>query len=74
MDSKMDVDIGKTPEAHQLSPAAEAASIPTLDGWIESLMTCKQLSEQDVTRLCDRVWFISWLLSWLLSWQHDCSS
>lgn len=51
----MDVDVGKTPEPHQMSPATEPASIPTLDGWIESLMNCKQLSENDVRRLTDRV-------------------
>ncbi|KAK4696501.1 hypothetical protein P7C71_g1419, partial [Lecanoromycetidae sp. Uapishka_2] len=54
MDSKMDVDMGKLPEPHRLSPATEPASIPTLDGWIESLMNCKQLAENDVQRLCDR--------------------
>ena len=53
----MDVDIGKVPEPHQLSPTSEPASIPTLDGWIESLMNCKQLAENDVQRLCDRVRF-----------------
>ena len=51
----MDVDISKLPEPHRLSPATEPASIPTLDGWIESLMNCKQLAENDVQRLCDRV-------------------
>lgn len=51
----MDVDIGKLPEPHRLSPASEPASIPTLDGWIDSLMNCKQLAETDVQRLCDRV-------------------
>lgn len=51
----MDVDVGKLPEPSRLSPASEPASIPTLDGWIESLMTCKQLAENDVQRLCDRV-------------------
>ena len=55
MDTKMDVDVGKTPEPHQLTPATETATIPTLDGWIESLMSCKQLAENDVRRLCDRV-------------------
>lgn len=58
----MDVDVGKMSE---VGPAtipptgnaglAEPASIPTLDGWIESLMACKQLSEADVQRLCDKV-------------------
>jgi len=56
MDSKMEVDIGKLPEPHRLSPATEPQSIPTLDGWIENLMNCKQLAENDVSRLCDRVW------------------
>lgn len=55
MDTKMDIDLGKIPEPPKLSPAAEPASIPTLDGWIESLMNCKQLAENDVQRLCDRV-------------------
>ena len=55
MDTKMDLDMGKSPEPHQLSPATQPASIPTLDGWIESLMNCKQLAESDVQRLCDRV-------------------
>ena len=53
----MDVDVaaGKMPESHQLSPASEPTTIPTLDGWIESLMNCKQLAESDVSRLCDKV-------------------
>ena len=51
----MDLDMGKMPEPHQLSSTSEPASIPTLDGWIESLMNCKQLAESDVQRLCDRV-------------------
>lgn len=55
MDSKMDIDVGKVPEASQLPPLSEQAAIPTLDGWIENLMNCKQLAENDVTRLCDRV-------------------
>ncbi len=55
MDSKMDVDVGKPAQPHGLSPVTDAQSIPTLDGWIESLMDCKQLAEADVSRLCDRV-------------------
>ncbi len=55
MDEKMDVDMGKLPEPHRLSPTTEPQSIPTLDGWIENLMNCKQLAENDVQRLCDRV-------------------
>jgi len=45
------------PEPMQLSsiPSTEPASIPTLDGWIETLMTCKQLAESDVQRLCEKV-------------------
>jgi serine/threonine-protein phosphatase 2A catalytic subunit len=47
-------DVEKLPQAP--TPAmSEPASIPTLDGWIESLMSCKQLAEADVARLCDKV-------------------
>ncbi|KAF2800083.1 serine/threonine protein phosphatase-like protein 2A catalytic subunit [Melanomma pulvis-pyrius CBS 109.77] len=54
MDTNME-DV-KMPEPMQLSsiPSAEPASIPTLDGWIETLMTCKQLAESDVQRLCEK--------------------
>ncbi len=55
IDTKMDVDVGKPSEPHRLSLTTDPGSIPTLDGWIESLMQCKQLSEPDVSRLCDRV-------------------
>ena len=51
----MEIDVGKAPEPHRLSPATDPGSIPTLDGWIENLMNCKQLAESDVSRLCDRV-------------------
>ena len=51
----MDVDVSKPSEPHRLSLTTDTGSIPTLDGWIESLMNCKQLSEADVSRLCDRV-------------------
>jgi serine/threonine-protein phosphatase 2A catalytic subunit len=57
MDSKMDIDVGKAPEPHRLSPTSDPGSIPTLDGWIDNLMNCKQLAENDVSRLCDRVSF-----------------
>lgn len=55
MDTNME-DV-KMPEAMQLSsvPSTEPATIPTLDGWIESLMNCKQLAESDVQRLCEKV-------------------
>lgn len=55
MDSKMDVDVGKPAQPHGLSPVSDQGAIGTLDGWIESLMNCKQLAESDVLRLCDRV-------------------
>jgi hypothetical protein len=54
MDINME-DVGRVPEASKLSPASEPTSIPTLDGWIESLMNCKQLAEVDVQRLCEKV-------------------
>ena len=53
----MEIDTARSPEPHRLSPTTDSGSIPTLDGWIESLMTCKQLAEEDVRRLCDRVCF-----------------
>lgn len=55
MDNNMEIDTARSPEPHHLSPTTDPGSIPTLDGWIESLMTCKQLAEEDVRRLCDRV-------------------
>jgi hypothetical protein len=60
MDINME-DVGRVPEPSKLSPATEPASIPTLDGWIESLMNCKQLSEVDVQRLCEKVCRYSYL-------------
>jgi hypothetical protein len=55
MDTNME-DV-KMPEPMQMSSAAlpEPTTISTLDGWIESLMSCKQLAESDVQRLCDKV-------------------
>jgi len=53
----MDVDVPKPAQPHGLSPVSDPGSIPTLDGWIENLMNCKQLAEVDVSRLCDRVGF-----------------
>lgn len=48
-------DVGRAPA--EASPVLnfEPTTIPTLDGWIESLMSCKQLAEADVQRLCDKV-------------------
>lgn len=54
MDTNME-DVGRVPEPHAPSAPLEPATIPTLDGWIESLMQCKQLAESDVQRLCDKV-------------------
>ena len=47
-------DVGRVP-AELTSSNTEPATIPTLDGWIESLMQCKQLAETDVQRLCEKV-------------------
>lgn len=33
----------------------QASSVGEVDAWIESLMSCKQLSEVDVKKLCDKV-------------------
>lgn len=57
MDNRMDIDSGRSPEHHHLSLTGDPETIPTLDGWIENLMNCKQLAENDVQRLCDRVGF-----------------
>lgn len=46
-------DVGAKPE-HPMTAPSDPPSIPTLDGWIESLMACKQLSEADVQRLCEK--------------------
>jgi len=54
MDIRME-DAGKSPEPHEITVPVEAPNMSTLDGWIESLMTCKQLSEADVQRLCEKV-------------------
>jgi serine/threonine-protein phosphatase 2A catalytic subunit len=54
MDTNMeDVVRGPSVEVQPL-PTSDPATIPTLDGWIESLMNCKQLSEAEVQRLCDK--------------------
>lgn len=33
----------------------QPSSVNEVDGWIELLMSCKQLSENDVMRLCEKV-------------------
>jgi hypothetical protein len=55
MDTNM-TDVSRAPDPPKFSPVSEPATIPTLDGWIESLMQCKQLAEVDVQRLCEKVW------------------
>lgn len=56
MDVKME-DVSKGSETNEGAPVVtEAPTIGVLDGWIDSLMNCKQLSETDVQRLCDKVW------------------
>ena len=59
-------DVGRVPT--EMSPAAnlEPTTTHTLDGWIEGLMSCKQLSETDVQRLCEKVSWGSTL------WGHPC--
>ncbi|KAH8165325.1 hypothetical protein CIB48_g2937 [Xylaria polymorpha] len=53
MDTNME-DVGRVPAELAPIPASEPTTIPTLDGWIESLMSCKQLAEADVQRLCEK--------------------
>lgn len=48
-------DVGRAPADVSAILALEPTTIPTLDGWIESLMNCKQLAESDVQRLCEKV-------------------
>ncbi|KAI0387785.1 serine/threonine-protein phosphatase pp2a catalytic subunit [Hypomontagnella monticulosa] len=49
-----DPDVGRVPTDLAPMPASEPTTIPTLDGWIENLMNCKQLAEADVQRLCEK--------------------
>lgn len=48
-------DVGRVPAEVASTPVLEPATVPTVDGWIESLMACKQLAESDVQRLCEKV-------------------
>jgi len=51
----VDTEMGEAGKvAHTLGASFDPPSVPTLDGWIESLMACKQLSEEDVRRLCEK--------------------
>ena len=54
MDTNME-DVGKAPEAQSTAALPDPPTVGTLDGWIENLMACKQLSETDVQRLCEKV-------------------
>jgi serine/threonine-protein phosphatase 2A catalytic subunit len=58
MDTNME-DVGRVPTDLPPMPASEPTTIGTLDGWIESLMTCKQLAEPDVQRLCEKVRYLA---------------
>ncbi|EFX06441.1 serine/threonine-protein phosphatase pp2a catalytic subunit [Grosmannia clavigera kw1407] len=37
-----------------MPPVLPATSVPDLDGWIETLRSCRPLAEADVERLCER--------------------
>lgn len=54
MDTNME-DVGRVPTDLAPAPPAEPTTISSIDGWIESLMSCKQLAESDVQRLCEKV-------------------
>ena len=45
-------DVGKV--EHTLGDPVDPPNIGTLDSWVEGLMACKQLSEDEVRRLCER--------------------
>jgi hypothetical protein len=48
-------DVARAPNDAPPASPAEPPSIPILDSWIDGLMNCKQLSEADVQRLCEKV-------------------
>jgi len=53
-------DVGKLPESQPMtSESSDPPSIPILDGWIEGLMTCKQLTESEVQQLCEKVYIMT---------------
>jgi serine/threonine-protein phosphatase 2A catalytic subunit len=45
-------DVGKV--EHTLGDPVDPPNIGTLDSWVEGLMSCKQLSEDEVRRLCEK--------------------
>jgi serine/threonine-protein phosphatase 2A catalytic subunit len=45
-------DVGKV--EHTLGDPVDPPNIGTLDSWVEGLMACKQLSEDEVRRLCEK--------------------
>ncbi len=53
----MEKGVAETTIVHRLSntPEPPMADINEMDGWIEQLGKCQQLSENDVKRLCDKV-------------------
>lgn len=54
MDTNME-DVSIKQDQPAMTVPQDPPNIGTLDGWIESLMACKQLSEADVQRLCEKV-------------------
>ena len=51
----MAMNISPSTAGAPLSAASPPLDVRDLDSWVESLMQCKQLSENDVKRLCDKV-------------------
>lgn len=54
MDTNME-DAGKMPESQPAAAPSDPPAVSTLDSWIENLMACKQLTEIEVQRLCEKV-------------------
>ena len=44
-----------TPTSNNAGANPAPLETSDIDGWVESLMQCKQLSENDVKRLCEKV-------------------
>jgi hypothetical protein len=69
MDTNME-DV-KMPEQHLIpQPPLEPTTIPILDSWIAGLLNCKQLAENDVQRLCEKVLPPGCILRWLMHDRH----